>query len=192
MRFSHKIAPSSLNLLARTKPARNRQPKSIFRIVYRSALGGCYKIVINIRSILPHHNSKHSQNYLSRSRRTANVRQFFAEDPHVFVAGDLLWYPVECDNTIRTAPDVMVIFDRPKGDRGSYQQWEENNIPPQVVIDGGKGLKTKCTLPRSNGISPKRELINWQLNCVNWASIPTQCCSTSHLAKPTVTLLIIQ
>lgn len=60
---------------------------------------------------------------------------FFKDDPNVFVAGDLLWYPMEGNNTIRQAPDVMVVFGRPKGDRGSYQQWRENNIPPQVVFE---------------------------------------------------------
>jgi len=59
----------------------------------------------------------------------------FQNHPNVFVAGDLLWYPVEGDNTICTAPDVMVVFGRPKGDRGSYQQWREDNIPPQVVFE---------------------------------------------------------
>src|SRR5690242_14307438 len=46
----------------------------------------------------------------------------FRDDPNVFVAGDLLWYPVEGDNTTRTAPDAMVALGRPKGDRGSYKQ----------------------------------------------------------------------
>ena len=55
--------------------------------------------------------------------------------PNVFVAGDLLWYPVEGDNQTRTAPDVMVVWGRPKGDRGSYQQWKEGGIPPQVVFE---------------------------------------------------------
>ncbi len=59
----------------------------------------------------------------------------FKDDPNVFVAGDLLWYPVEGNNTIRKAPDVMVVFGRPKGDRGSYLQWRENNIAPQVVFE---------------------------------------------------------
>ena len=59
----------------------------------------------------------------------------YANDPNVFVAGDLLWYPVEGDNTICTAPDAMVVFGRPKGDRGSYQQWRENHIAPQVVFE---------------------------------------------------------
>ncbi|AUT01696.1 hypothetical protein CLI64_15615 [Nostoc sp. CENA543] len=64
-----------------------------------------------------------------------NLDLLFANDANVFVAGDLLWYPVEGDNTNRRAPDVMVIFGRPKGDRGSYKQWEEGNIPPQVVFE---------------------------------------------------------
>ncbi|SRR5579883_2064783 len=59
----------------------------------------------------------------------------FKDDPNVFVAGDLLWYPVEGDNTIKAAPDTMVVFGRPKGDRGSYQQWKEDNITPQVVFE---------------------------------------------------------
>lgn len=59
----------------------------------------------------------------------------FKDDPNVFVAGDLLWYPVEGDNVTRAAPDAMVVLGRPKGDRGSYQQWRENNIAPQVVFE---------------------------------------------------------
>lgn len=64
-----------------------------------------------------------------------NLEILFASQDDVFVAGDLLWYPVQGDNKIRQAPDVMVVFGRPKGDRGSYKQWEENNIPPQVVFE---------------------------------------------------------
>jgi Uma2 family endonuclease len=59
----------------------------------------------------------------------------FRDNPNVFVAGDLLWYPVEGDNAIRTAPDAMVVFGRPKGYRGSYRQWEEGGIAPQVVFE---------------------------------------------------------
>jgi Uma2 family endonuclease len=59
----------------------------------------------------------------------------FQDDPNVFVAGDLFWYPVQGDNQTRTAPDAMVVLGRPKGDRGSYKQWEENNIAPQVVFE---------------------------------------------------------
>jgi Uma2 family endonuclease len=59
----------------------------------------------------------------------------FINNPQVFVAGDLFWYPVEGQSKIVTAPDVMVAVGRPKGDRGSYKQWEEDNIAPQVVFE---------------------------------------------------------
>jgi Uma2 family endonuclease len=59
----------------------------------------------------------------------------FRDDPNVFVAGDLLWYPIEGDNKTRAAPDAMVVFGRPKGYRGSYMQWREEGIAPQVVFE---------------------------------------------------------
>lgn len=64
-----------------------------------------------------------------------NLDALYADDPDVFVAGDLLWYPVEGDNRVRAAPDTMVVIGRPKGYRGSYMQWRENNIAPQVVFE---------------------------------------------------------
>ena len=53
----------------------------------------------------------------------------------IFVAGDLLWYPVEGNNKIRVAPDVMVAIGRPTGDRNSYLQWQEDYIAPQIVFE---------------------------------------------------------
>jgi Uma2 family endonuclease len=64
-----------------------------------------------------------------------NLECLFAQNAEVFVAGDLLWYPVEGRPDIRVAPDVFVVFGRPKGDRGSYRQWVEENIVPQVVFE---------------------------------------------------------
>jgi Uma2 family endonuclease len=64
-----------------------------------------------------------------------NLEILFAEHPDVFIAGDLLWYPVEGNNKIRQAPDAMVVFGRPKGDRGSYRQWVEDGVAPQVVFE---------------------------------------------------------
>jgi Uma2 family endonuclease len=52
-----------------------------------------------------------------------------------FVGGDLLWYPVEGEPTTRIAPDVLVALGRPKGHRGSYLQWREGGVPPQVVFE---------------------------------------------------------
>jgi len=64
-----------------------------------------------------------------------NLETLFQDQADVFVAGDLLWYPVKGHPKICRAPDAMVVFGRPKGDRGSYQQWEENGIVPQVVFE---------------------------------------------------------
>jgi Uma2 family endonuclease len=77
-----------------------------------------------------------------------NLEWLFAEDPNVFVAGDLLWYPVEGDNKTRVAPDALVVFGRPKGDRGSYKQWEEDNIAPQVVFEILSPGNTKAEMNR--------------------------------------------
>ncbi len=52
-----------------------------------------------------------------------------------FVGGNLLWYPIEGDNKTRLAPDVLVAVGRPKGERGSYRQWEEGGVAPQVVFE---------------------------------------------------------
>ncbi|NEP74985.1 MAG: Uma2 family endonuclease [Okeania sp. SIO2G4] len=79
-----------------------------------------------------------------------NLAWLFADNAEVFVAGDLLWYPVEGNNKLRQAPDVMVVFGVPKGDRGSYQQWKENNIAPQVVFEilspGNTPKEMECKL----------------------------------------------
>jgi Uma2 family endonuclease len=64
-----------------------------------------------------------------------NLDWLFRDNEIVFVAGDLLWYPVEGNPKYRVAPDTMVVFGRPKGDRGSYKQWLEDNIAPQVVFE---------------------------------------------------------
>jgi len=65
-----------------------------------------------------------------------NLEILFADRPDVFVAGDLLWYPVP-DRRLAgpIAPDVLVAFGRPKGRRGSYKQWEEDGIAPQVIFE---------------------------------------------------------
>lgn len=64
-----------------------------------------------------------------------NIEVIFLNDPNVFIAGDFFWYPVEGRPDIRQAPDAMVVFGRPKGHRGSYLQWKEDNIAPQVVFE---------------------------------------------------------
>ncbi|KKD38332.1 Uma2 family endonuclease [Limnoraphis robusta Tam1] len=64
-----------------------------------------------------------------------NLDWLFADNPQVFVAGNLLWYPVEGYPKICQAPDIMVAFGVEKGERGSYKQWEEHNTAPQVAFE---------------------------------------------------------
>ncbi len=63
------------------------------------------------------------------------LETLFRDDPDVFVASNLMWYPVEDRNRRRLAPDAMVIFGRPKGYRDSYVQHREGGIAPQVVFE---------------------------------------------------------
>jgi len=64
-----------------------------------------------------------------------NLSALFRDKPDVFVAADLLWYAVEGQPEERVAPDVLVVFGRPKGDRGSYQQWQEGDVPVTVAFE---------------------------------------------------------
>ncbi|MDY6783888.1 MAG: Uma2 family endonuclease [Cyanobacteriota bacterium] len=64
-----------------------------------------------------------------------NLELMYADVANVMVAEDLMWYPIEGRSEIRQAPDVTIVFGRPKGDRDSYKQWEEGNIAPQVVFE---------------------------------------------------------
>ncbi len=82
-----------------------------------------------------------------------NLERLFVGMLEVFIAADLLWYPIKVkpselpkesaeaeDGSLRIrvpqeAPDVMVVFGRPKGHRRSYRQWQEGNVAPQVVFE---------------------------------------------------------
>lgn len=66
---------------------------------------------------------------------TANLGGLFRDRDDVFVSGDQLWYPVEGRPDIHLAPDVYVVFGRPRGDRPSYKQWEEGGVPMTVVFE---------------------------------------------------------
>lgn len=63
-----------------------------------------------------------------------NLKGLFSSE-EVFIAADLLWYPVEGRPDISSAPDVMMAFGRPDGDRSSYLQWKEEGLAPQVVFE---------------------------------------------------------
>lgn len=69
-------------------------------------------------------------------RLVANLKHLL-QGQTAFVAGDLLWYPVQVNvpPVPSQAPDAMVVLGRPTGDRRSYKQWEEGNIVPQAVFE---------------------------------------------------------
>lgn len=79
------------------------------------------------------------------------LEDLFAGEELVFVAGDLLWYPVEGHPTIRVAPDVFVAFGRPKGYRGSYIQHREAGVAPQVAIEILSESNTTAEMQRKRG-----------------------------------------
>jgi Uma2 family endonuclease len=64
-----------------------------------------------------------------------NLSSLFRDDPNVVVFADHFVYPVQFRPDIRVAPDVYVVFGRPKGDRPSYRVWTEGGIFPQVVFE---------------------------------------------------------
>jgi Uma2 family endonuclease len=64
-----------------------------------------------------------------------NLRALFRDKADVFIAGNQFWYPVKDEPDICNAPDVYAVFGRPKGNRPSYKQWEEDGIPMTVVFE---------------------------------------------------------
>jgi Uma2 family endonuclease len=64
-----------------------------------------------------------------------NLTMLFADRADVFIAADLLWYPVRGEPKVSTAPDILVVFGRPKGHRDSYRQWEEDDVPVTVAFE---------------------------------------------------------
>ncbi len=99
--------------------------------------------------------SEHTEHYRWIVTLKENLEILFASDATVFVAGDLLWYPVEGDPATCAAPDVMVIFGVPKGKRGCYLQWEEGNIAPQVVFEIRSPNNSNTELKRKFGFYQK-------------------------------------
>ena len=79
------------------------------------------------------------------------LERVFKDDPNVFIAGDLLWYPVQGDPKTRIAPDALVAFGRPKGERTSYMQWREGGIAPQVVFEVLSQKNTMKEMERKRG-----------------------------------------
>lgn len=56
----------------------------------------------------------------------------YADDPNVYVAGNLLVYYAERRPRVSLAPDGFVVFGVPNRTRRSYKTWEEGRFPDVV------------------------------------------------------------
>jgi Uma2 family endonuclease len=65
----------------------------------------------------------------------ANLEVLFGLREDVYVCGNMAWLPKERHSWVVQAPDVFVVFGRPKGHRTSYKQWEEGDVPLTVVFE---------------------------------------------------------
>jgi hypothetical protein len=57
--------------------------------------------------------SDNTEQYAVIVTMTEALEALFSQQPEVFVAGNLLWYPVQGQPKIRLAPETLVAFGRP-------------------------------------------------------------------------------
>jgi Uma2 family endonuclease len=62
------------------------------------------------------------------------LRDYFRDDPQVYVAGNMLLYYEEGNPAACVAPDVFVVHGVAKGQRRTYCLWDEGQ-PPSVVFE---------------------------------------------------------
>ena len=81
----------------------------------------------------------------------AMLREYFRDDPHVYISGNLFLYYQEGNPRRVVAPDVFVVKGISGGRRRIYKLWEEGQ-PPDVVFEvtspstRGEDLRTKHDL----------------------------------------------
>ena len=66
--------------------------------------------------------SDYQRPYIAYGTEILNI--FFADQSQVYVSGNLLIYYEEGNPNASIAPDVFVVFNRPKGKRTSYKVWQ--------------------------------------------------------------------
>ena len=88
----------------------------------------------------------------------AMLREYFRDDPHVYISGNLFLYYEEGNPRRVVAPDVFVVKGVPGGRRRIYKLWEEGQ-PPDVVFEvtspstRGEDLRTKHELYARLGVA---------------------------------------
>ncbi|MFB2979545.1 Uma2 family endonuclease [Microseira sp. BLCC-F43] len=105
---------------------------------------------------------------------TLEVLKQYVKDRRATVLGNQYLYYSQGFPRLRTAPDVMVIFDVEPGGRDNYKIWEEGQVPSVIFEMTSKGTEDqdksfKKTLYESLGVKeywlfdPKGEWISQQL-----------------------------
>jgi Uma2 family endonuclease len=61
------------------------------------------------------------------------LKEYFRDQPDVYVSGNLLLYYEEGNPRASVAPDVFVVFGISKGERRIYKLWEEEKAPDVVI-----------------------------------------------------------
>src|SRR5262245_4365565 len=61
------------------------------------------------------------------------LEDHYADDPHVYVSGNLLLFYVPGDKRRHVSPDVFVVKGVPKRDRPNYLVWQEGKGPDVVI-----------------------------------------------------------
>ncbi|MBE9077404.1 Uma2 family endonuclease [Romeria aff. gracilis LEGE 07310] len=89
--------------------------------------------------------SDYQRPYIAYGTEILNI--FFADQPQVYVSGNLLIYYEEGNPKACVAPDVFVVLNRPKGKRKSYRTWQENNQYPSFILE----ITSKSTISEDQG-----------------------------------------
>jgi Uma2 family endonuclease len=89
--------------------------------------------------------SDYQRPYIAYGTEVLNI--FFANQPQVYVSGNLLIYYEEGNPKASVSPDVFVVLNRPKGKRTSYKVWQENNQYPDFILE----ITSKSTISEDQG-----------------------------------------
>jgi Uma2 family endonuclease len=69
------------------------------------------------------------------------LRDYFRDDPQMYVAGNMLFYYEEGDPAACVAPDVFAVQGVAKGERRTYRLWEEGQAPIVVFEITSRGSR---------------------------------------------------
>jgi Uma2 family endonuclease len=69
------------------------------------------------------------------------LKDYFRDDPQMYVAGNMLLYYEEGNPAASVAPDVFVVQGVAKGERRTYRLWEEGQAPAVVFEITSRGTR---------------------------------------------------